>query len=414
MVGHVTHDEVHLWLQVDRPGTVRAVVDDPDGSNEAGVASLTPATEHTGVVVVDDLDPDVEYTVTFELDGEPVEIGGVVRFRTFPRPGDPTRLRIALVSCARVLWDSTQAIWGAVAADEPDVVVWLGDNNYFEENEDSDLPPDWTDPDRMRFKYAELRGLPTLQPVLRSAANYAIWDDHDYADGEPDRTWASKDTVAAIFERFWANPSYGDPARLDGVYSSFVAGDVEVFLLDDRYWRDPEDAPDGSSKTMLGREQIEWLQRGLERSRARLKIVAVGVQVLADYHRYDGFLHYSWERKRLLDWIRSRRIEGVVFVSGDRHLSELMRWDRSAAYPLYELTASPVANRVFTTGLQQPNPIRIGGYAGGFNYGLLDIDTTRRPGALVFRLKDDTGAEVLRHDVGLDELELPRRSRRSD
>jgi alkaline phosphatase D len=132
--------------------------------------------------------------------------------------------------------------------------------------------------------------------------------------------------------------------------------------------------------------------------------VAVGVQVLADYHQYDGYLNYPDERAALMRWIRDQRIEGVVFVSGDRHLSELMRDDERVGYPLYELTASPVGNRVFRTGLEQPNPIRIGGYAAGFNYGLLDVDTVNGPGTVTFLLKDERGVEVLRHQVPLDEL----------
>ena len=106
-------------------------------------------------------------------------------------------------------------------------------------------------------------------------------------------------------------------------------------------------------------------------------------------------------------WIRDQRIEGVVFVTGDRHLSELMRDDGRVGYPLYELTASPVGNRVFTTGLEQPNPIRIGGYAAGFNYGLLDVDTASEPATVTFLLKDEEGNEVLRHQVALDDLRFP-------
>jgi hypothetical protein len=66
-----------------------------------------------------------------------------------------------------------------------------------------------------------------------------------------------------------------------------------------------------------------------------------------------------------------------------------------------------VGNRVFTTGLEQPNPIRIGGYAAGFNYGLLDVDTATDPGTVTFRLKDEQGDEVLRHQVPLDDLRFP-------
>ncbi|HET9581941.1 MAG TPA: alkaline phosphatase D family protein [Gemmatimonadota bacterium] len=405
MVGHTTGTEAWIWVQPKGPVELDAQAFDPQGGMveaELEVTGPTPA-----LLRLEGLRPNTHYRVRLEADDRPVRMNPQIAFRTFPRPGERTRLRIALVSCARVLWDSTQTIWGAVAADRPDVVLWLGDNNYFEDG-DSTRPADATDPERMAFKYAELRALPTLQPLLRQAVHYAIWDDHDYADGEPDRTFPLKREVTRVFERFWANPSYGAGPGEDGIYSSVVMGDVEVFLTDDRFFRDPEDSPRVPEKTLLGREQLRWLKERLAASRARLKIIAVGVQVLADYHQYDGYLHYPEERAELMRWIRSRRIGGVVFVSGDRHLSELMRDDERVGYPLYELTASPVGNRVFTTGLEQPNPIRIGGYADGFNYGLLDVDTVSDPATLTFRLKDAAGAEVLHHAVPLDALRLER------
>ncbi len=411
MVGHVTDTSAWIWLRPAGSAELDAEAIGPDGrvvEGELDVRAGAPA-----ILRLEGLEPDTRYTVRLEANDRPVRMDPGIALRTFPAPGEPTRLRIALVSCARVLWDSIQPIWTAVAADRPDVVLWLGDNNYFEAG-DSTHPADWTDPVRMAFKYAELRDLPTLQPLLRQAVHYAIWDDHDYADGEPDRTFPLKREVSRVFERFWANPAYGVALGPDGIYSRVVMGDVELFLTDDRFYRDPEDGPRVPGKTMLGEEQLAWLKEGLAASRAQLKIVAVGVQVLADYHEYDGYLHYPHERAELLRWIRERRIEGVVFVSGDRHLSELMRDAERVGYPLYELTASPVGNRVFTTGLEQPNPIRIGGYAGGFNYGLLDIDTANDPATLVFLLKDEQGNEVLRHEVGLDELRLSTRSPDND
>ncbi|MGH7543541.1 MAG: alkaline phosphatase D family protein [Gemmatimonadota bacterium] len=401
MVGHTTDTSAWIWVQPKGPAELDAEAVDPEG----GVveAELDETGSSPVLLRLEGLRPDTPYTVRLETDDRPVRMEPGIAFRTFPRPGDPIRLRIALVSCARVLWDSTQTIWGAVAADRPDVVLWLGDNNYFEDG-DSIHPGDWSDPELMEFKYAELRALPTLQPLLRRAVHYAIWDDHDYADGEPDRTFPLKREVTRLFERFWANPSYGAGPGEDGIYSSVVLGNVELFLTDDRFFRDPEDAPRVPGKTMLGPEQLRWLKERLAASRARLKVVAIGVQVLADYHQYDGYLNYPDERAELMRWIRDQRIEGVVFVTGDRHLSELMRDDDRVGYPLYELTASPVGNRVFTTGLEQPNPIRIGGYAAGFNYGLLDVDTESRPGTVTFRLKDERGNEVLQYEVPLEQL----------
>ncbi|MFN2383607.1 MAG: alkaline phosphatase [Gemmatimonadota bacterium] len=401
MVGHTTDDAVTFWIRAPGAARLRAVIAKPGGGIEDEETALNP--DGTGVATVDGLEAGTRYTARFQLDGRPLGADRAATFTTFAPPGEPTRLRIALVSCARTAWDSLQPIWTAVAADRPDIVLWLGDNNYFEAHGDS-VPGDWESPVTMAGQYAALRGLPTLQPLLRQAAQYAIWDDHDYADGAPDRRFPLRDAVARLFESFWANPSYGADGP-DGIYSRFEAGDVEVFLLDGRYWRDPEETTEGPGKSLLGAGQKEWLKERLAASDARLKIVALGIQVLADYHEYDGYHHFAHERDELLDWIRDRRIGGVVFVSGDRHLSELMRWERPGSYPLYELTASPAANRFFPDGLKQPNPIRVAGYSAGPNYGLLDIDTRADPATIVFRIKDIAGVEVLTQAVPLDELQ---------
>jgi alkaline phosphatase D len=283
--------------------------------------------------------------------------------------------------------------------------VWLGDNNYFEHGDSAaGIPPDYTSLRRMAFRHAQLRALPSLQQVLRTIPNEAIWDDHDYGPSNSGREYELREGSTVLFTRYWANVSYGGPG-LDGIWSQFRIGDVDVFLTDDRFWRDPNDAPDSPTKTMLGPTQKAWLEERLAASDARVKVVAVGGQVLADYHEWESYANYAYERNELLDWIRAKRIDGVVFVSGDRHLSELQRTELEGLYPLWELTASPAANRPFVTGLEIPNPIRVDGYGAGFNYGVLDIDTRAR--TITFRVVDVEGREVFAHTARLDDLRFP-------
>ena len=403
MVGHVTEASARIWVELDRPGKLTVELTDPEGETERGAADVRGFDGGIALVDVADLDPGTSYRARLSVDGMPITVDPPLEIRTFPMPSEPSRVRIVLVSCARVAWDSIQSSWAAVAAERADVVLWLGDNGYLE-HADSVRPADYTSAERIEYRYREMRGLPAAQPVLRTSANYAIWDDRDYGDSDSDRTSPSRLAVAEIFERYWANPSYGEEPGLDGIYSRFRIGAAEVFLIDDRFWRDPDSLPDSPVKTVLGTAQKEWLKRSLDESDAALKIVAIGHQVLTDYHEWESYAMFAYERREILDWIRERRIEGVMFVDGDRHLSELMRDEREGFYPLYELTASPIANRPFVTGLELPNPIRIGGYAAGYNYGVLELDTTEPPGRLTILVKDAEGAEVVRHEVGLDEL----------
>ncbi|HET9332942.1 MAG TPA: alkaline phosphatase D family protein [Gemmatimonadota bacterium] len=403
MVGHVTESSARIWVELDRPGRLSVELTDAEGETERGVADARGFDGGIALVDVTDLDPGTSYRARLSVDGMQVTVDPPLEIRTFPRPAEPSRVRIVLVSCARVGWDSIQSSWAAVAAERPDAVLWLGDNGYLE-HADSVRPADYTSAERIEHRYREMRGLPAVQPVLRTTANYAIWDDRDYGDSDSDRTSPSRLAVAEIFERYWANPSYGVEPGFDGIYARFRIGAAEVFLIDDRFWRDPDSLPDSPDKTILGNAQKEWLKRSLDESDAALKIVAIGHQVLADYHEWESYAMFAYERREILDWIRERRIEGVIFVDGDRHLSELMRDDRAGLYPLYELTASPIANRPFVTGLELPNPIRIGGYAAGYSYGVLELDTTKPPGRLTFLVKDAEGVEVMRHEVTLSDL----------
>ncbi|MDX1747567.1 MAG: alkaline phosphatase D family protein, partial [Halobacteriales archaeon] len=300
-----------------------------------------------------------------------------------------------------------------IDADRPDLVLWLGDNGYFE-HADSVRPADYEDPARMQFRYAQLRSLETLQPLLRHVPHYAIWDARDYDGSDSDRTNPLREEVTGLFERFWANPYYGEDDGSDGIYSSFRIADVEVFLIDDRFFRDPDSLPDSPSKTVLGAEQKAWLKEGLVESDARLKVVAIGHQVLADYHEWESYAMFAHERDELLDWIRTNRIDGVVFVDGDRHLTELMRWEPAVGYPIFEFTSSPVANRWFEEGLEIPNPIRIDGYTASPSYGVLEIDTTIPEGRLAFVARDTLGNETMRHEVALSELTFEPRAPDAD
>lgn len=401
MVGHTTDESVRLWVRVDRSGELRAVLTGENGDVEQGRART--GADGIGIVTVHDLDPATRYSARFELNGFQLPADPPVVFRTFPAEGRPGRFRIALVSCARIPWDSVQTIWRALDADRPDAVLWLGDNGYLE-HADSTHPADYEVPERIEFRYAQIKTLATLQPLLRHVPSYAIWDDRDFDGSDSDRTYPLRLEVTRVFERYWANPSYGSEPGPDGIYSRFSIGDVDVFLLDDRFYRDPDSLSDSPAKTVLGTRQKAWLKDGLEDSDARLKVIAIGHQVLADYHEWESYSMFRHERDELLDFIRERRIEGVVFVDGDRHLTELERYEPEGGYPLYDFTSSPVANRVFLQGLEIPNPIRVGGYSAGPSYGLLEIDTTTPEGRLVFVAKDVDGREVMRHETSIAAL----------
>ena len=112
-------------------------------------------------------------------------------------------------------------------------MLWLGDNIYLRE-------ADWNTRTGIMYRYTHTRSLPEMQPLLASSINYAIWDDHDFGPNDADRSYHLKNTTLEAFKLFWANPTYGIVGD-SGVATTFEWGDVQFFMLDNRYFRAPNE-----------------------------------------------------------------------------------------------------------------------------------------------------------------------------
>ena len=118
--------------------------------------------------------------------------------------------------------------------------------------------------------------------------------------------------------------------------------------------------------------------------------------------RFESFRRFRHERDRLLAFLAERRIGGVVFLSGDRHLAELIRHDRDGLPPLWELTSSPLAAGLTSPGVRAlVTPQRIAACVDQCNYGVVAWDPVA--GALALAIHGEDGQEVFRQVV-----EIPR------
>jgi alkaline phosphatase D len=115
-------------------------------------------------------------------------------------------------------------------------------------------------------------------------------------------------------------------------------------MVDGRYHRSPDNAPDDDKKRMLGDAQFAWLVDGLKNSKAKFKVIASG-STLAD-SKNDGWRIYTFARHRLFDAIGDNNISGVLYMSGDVHRSRVWTHPESdrVGYPLIEVISSGVAN----------------------------------------------------------------------
>jgi len=219
----------------------------------------------------------------------------------------------------------------------PDIMLWGGDNIYLRE-------ADWDSQTGIYHRYTHSRKIKEMQPLLAKTQNFAIWDDHDFGPNDSDRGFYNKYVTQQAFKDFWANKFYGTNSnQKEGVFSSFNWGDAEVFLLDNRFFKSPNDRITGE-KVLLGSEQMQWLIDALVSSKASFKIIVIGGQVLNSAAVFENYENYKTEKEYLLNEITTNKIKGVTFISGDRHFSELSILPRANTYPLYDWTVSPLTS----------------------------------------------------------------------
>ena len=333
-------------------------------------------------------------------------------------PRGPAPLsKIAFGSCAHQ--DHPQPIWDAVLAAEPDLFVLLGDNVYAD-------TAGATDASAMRAVYDRQAATPGWRRLRATTEVVATWDDHDYGADDGGADFAGKEGAKEEFLRFFSIPRDAPVRGRAGVYSARVWGPpgrrVQVILLDTRTFRGPlirrpEDEVDSirgrylpqpdPAVPMLGEAQWRWLAEQL-REPAQLRLLASSVQFVADEHGWETWGNLPHERRRLLELLRSSRADGVVVLSGDRHLAEISRLGVAdgAPYPLWDVTSSGL-NRSGGGYDEEPNRFRIGDNYRGDNFGWLEIDWTASDPHLRIEIRDVEGGVRLAADLRLSELAAP-------
>ncbi len=120
----------------------------------------------------------------------------------------------------------------------------------------------------------------------------------------------------------------------------------------------------------------------------------MGGQFLNENCAYESFVDYPHEREELLAYIEQQRVSGVIFLSGDRHHTEVIGKQLST-YKVYDITSSPL-----TSGAGNPqnspeatNPMRVPNtLVADQNYCQFFISGTRTNRVLTVKCFDKTNA----------------------
>ncbi len=342
VVGSVTSNSAKIWIAYRGKGQNALILGDTSEqrvyyptsysyiNNKKGEIALTM--EFTG------LKPNHTYNILINIDGW----GAHAKYSFKTQSDSALRdFNFMLGSCNLLMTDVTRGLFPGgsnwifyrMRKKKGDFMLWLGDNVYYL------WKRQYSSYENMFNRQLKIRKVYNrkYRDFLAAQPNYAIWDDHDFGPNDSDKNWPLKDSALAVFKGFWPN-TYPEHPAFNGNYFNFRWSDAEFFMLDDRYYRDPEGDSTGA---FLGEKQMIWLKNRLQLSDATFKFICIGSQVLNDNHFGESYASYPVERNELLDFIATNNIKGVVFLTGDKHYSEICRRDWKG-YPMYDFTASPL------------------------------------------------------------------------
>ena len=145
---------------------------------------------------------------------------------------------------------------------------------------------------------------------------------------------------------------------------------------------------------ILGEAQWQWLEGQLDDEEADLLVIASGIQILAQDHRFEKWANFPKERDRLLQLVADKVEVPMLFLSGDRHISEVSKTEiENYAYPVYDITASSLTNPWRNPGPEE-NRYRIGEIIHEPNFTVMTVSWNDKIPTLQIRFVGEEGKEL--------------------
>jgi alkaline phosphatase D len=459
--GDVTDDSAVVWSRSNRESQMHVEYDtntnfsQPKSTNASTLTNQT--TDYTAHVKLESLSPDTlyYYRVWFSTpsSSQANENGALISntltgsFRTAPDPSLSSAKPLSFIFAAdlggqkhcRQADNGGYSIFEKMKELSPDFFIANGDMIYAADkcpvegpsDEWKNIPgnfsgvadPDvnWNNTEQVRDTYLKHwqynRADPYLQSFLQNTSMYSQWDDHEVINdfGALWPYWNSfnKDregypsVVNEGREAFFNySPIDRNSDEKNRIYRSFNWGPyLELFILDGRSYRSPNSMADllENNKTMLGSEQLQWLEKGLMNSSATWKVISSDIPISvptganASILGRDGWANgnetnfssktgFEREMQGLLKFLDDNNIKNTVFVTTDVHfpaniLYELDANDDGDRLIFHELISGPLSAFRFGTPGGAPipkldmtfNPKILYEEGGIFNFGYVEV-----------------------------------------
>lgn len=404
MVGHTTSSTAKIWLRTFQALKVQIVLSENETFEKEILSKevqTSKSTEFTAKLDVEGLTANTTYFYKIKIDGKTQN--KVYEFKTQPIEGQANEFAVAFGGgAAYIPWHSY--MWNTLDSHNLNAMLLMGDNVYIDY-------PEY--PDIQKYCYNRRQSKPEFRDFSSKTPILSIWDDHDFGDndefgGKEIDTPKWKRPVYEVFRNQFANPYYGGGDENPGVWYDFQMADVDFFMLDCRYYREPSSA-DGNitDPQMLGPVQLNWLKEKLLASKGTFKVIVSSVPWAYGAKsgmsgRFDTWRGYKKERKEIFDFLAENKIEGIVLLSADRHRSDLWKIERENGYPLYELESSKLVNT--HTHVCMDDPERILCYNEKCSFGKVIFNTKLPDPTLHYEIWSIDNEKVEEYTIKLSEL----------
>jgi alkaline phosphatase D len=466
--GEVTTDSAVLWARASGPGrmTVRLESNGRELRRVRGPWA-DERTDNTARLQLHGLAPGRRYDATIWFDedgvsGQPERVS----FSTAPIHAAPTSLVWSGDTCGQGFGINEElgglTTYRAMLDTHPDLFVHCGDTIYA----DLEIPPTFQEEsghvwrnvvsdgvEKVAETLEEFRGRhryvlqdTNVRALYADVPTVAQWDDHETCNNwypgerlDDDRyTERRCDVLAARGRRAWQEyqpvpvrtlvDSAGDGHASGRIYRRVPRGQhLDLFVLDMRSYRGPNDTFHVGQQGILGPDQARWLTESVIASRATWKVISADLPLSIPSTYADDLdgpcngddgkpMGREPELARILSAWRNAGVRNVVFVTADVHYTAAHHYSpERAAYtdfdPFWEFVSGPLAAETFprkdglldqTFGPQvvfskgNDSPLRQSPRDGNQFFGHLGIDAA---GALTVTLHEASGVALWRRTL---------------
>jgi alkaline phosphatase D len=320
---------------------------------EFAPVAVSQATDYTHQFRLDRLSPATKYIVNVRAhhaDG-PQTAEFIGSFTTAPPADQWQDVRFAVMSCqAHRSRDEVGGfrLYRSMQRARLHFYVATGDNVYYDND-----PPNATTVPLARFHWQRMYGQPLLVDFHGQVPGYWEKDDHDLLRDDcwppAGRSANRDDALAGELTFFKGLKLFREQVPMgEKTYRTFRWGQgLQVWLVEGRDFRSPNNMPDGPDKTIWGREQLDWLKEGILASDAEFQVLVSPTPIVGpdrpnkrDNHSNAAFAH---EGNAIRNWIKDNGLTERLFIcNGDRH------WQYHSIDPatgVHEFSCGPISDK---------------------------------------------------------------------